>query len=114
MTDDNADLTKRVYLECECTDFDHTVRVSLWDWNNYDEPASSEPPELIMEYRVNNHEGFWNRLCTAFNYVFGIKGETLCYHDVMIDKASADKLSALCRDYNTAYDLYLLGTKDAK
>jgi hypothetical protein len=38
--DDNADLSKRVYLECECTDFDHTVRVSLWDWNNYTDPEN--------------------------------------------------------------------------
>ena len=112
MSNDNADLTKRIYLECQCTDYDHTVRVSMWDWNDYDVPERSEPPELIMEYRLNDHEGFWDRMRSAVRYVFG--RETLMHHDVMLDKASADKLSTLCRDYNTAYDLYLLGTKDAK
>jgi hypothetical protein len=109
MSNDNADLTRRVYLECACTDFDHTIRASLWDWNNYDEPEKSEPPELILEYRLNDHQGFWNRLCSAWRYILG--KEIPMYHDVMIDKTSVDKLSALCRDYNTAHDLYLLGTQ---
>jgi hypothetical protein len=109
--DDNTDLSKRVYLECECTDFDHTVRVSLWDWNNYTDPENSDKPEMIFEYRLNHHEGLWDRLCTAFNYVFGYKGETLCYHDVMVDKNGVDKLSSLCRDYKMAYEMYEIGKK---
>jgi hypothetical protein len=108
-SNDNADLTKRVYLECACTDYDHMVRVSLWDWNDYDVPEQSEPPELVMEYRVNQHQGLWARICTAWKYIWGT--ETMCYHDVILDLDSANKLSMLCRDYHTAYDLYKLGTE---
>jgi hypothetical protein len=107
--DDNADLSKRVYLECECTDFDHTVRVSLWDWNNYTTPENSNPPEMIVEYRLNNHESLYERVKSAVRYVFS--REDIVYHDVMIDKSSVDKLSSLCRDYKMANEMYELGTK---
>ena len=107
--DDNADLSKRVYLECECTDFDHTVRVSLWDWNNYTNPENSSPPEMIDEYRLNNHEPWYERVKSAIRYVFN--REDIVYHDVMVDKYGVDKLSSLCRDYKMAYDMYELGTK---
>lgn len=107
--DDNADLSKRVYLECECTDFDHTVRVSLWDWNNYTNPENSSPPEMIVEYRLNNHESWYERVLSAVRYV--LNREDIVYHDVMVDKSSVDKLSSLCRDYKMAHEMYELGKK---
>ena len=98
-------INKKVYLECECSDFDHTVRVSLWDWKD-------DPPEAFMEYRLNDHEGFWNRIKTAFNYVFGTDGATLVYHDVILSSESIDNLYSLCRDYKLARELYELGVRD--
>ena len=113
MTDDNTDLSKRVYLECECTDFDHTVRVSLWDWNNYDEPERSGAPEMVMEYHLNNHENWYQRVWSAIKYVFN--QENIVYHDVMIDNKSVEKLEKLCRDYRLAQEIYNLGTtKDGR
>jgi hypothetical protein len=105
--DDNTDLSKRVYLECECTDFDHTVRVSLWDWNNYTDPENSNPPEMIVEYRLNNHESWYERVKSAVRYVFS--REDIVYHDVMIDNHGVDKLSSLCRDYKMANEMYEIG-----
>jgi len=110
MDDDNADLSKRIYLECKCTDFDHTVRFSLWDWNNYTDSERSDPPEMYVEYHLNNHESWYQRLRSAIRYVFS--RENITYHDVMVDKNSVDKLSSLCRDYKMAYDMYELGRKE--
>lgn len=108
MSTDNADLSKRIYLECECTDFDHTVRFSLWDWNNYTDSKNSQPPEMYVEYHLNNHENWYQRLRSAIGYVFN--GESIAYHDVMVDPRSVDKLNDLIKDYNTAYDFYKLGS----
>jgi hypothetical protein len=110
MEDSNADLSKRIYLECECTDFDHTVRVSLWDWNNYTDPALSQAPEMIVEYHLNNHEKWYQRVWSAIKYVFN--QESIVYHDVMVDPAGVEKLQRLCADYKIAHELYKLGTTD--
>ena len=113
MSDDNADLSKKIYLECECTDFDHTVRVSLWDWNNYTNPECSNAPEMMVEYHLNNHENWYQRLWSAIKYVF--KNENIVYHDVMVDHEGVAKLEKLCEDYQLAYEVYKLGnTVDGK
>ena len=113
MADDNADLSKRIYLECECTDFDHTIRVSLWDWNNYTDSERSNAPEMVVEYHLNNHENWYQRIWSAVKYVF--RQENIVYHDVMLDSASVEKLDKLCQDYQLAYEVYKLGTtKDVK
>jgi hypothetical protein len=108
MTDDNADLSKRIYLECECTDFDHTVRVSLWDWNNYTDTSKSQPPEMIVEYHLNNHENWYQRVWSAIKYVFN--RESIVYHDVMVDHKGVERLEKLCQDYRLAREVYKLGT----
>ena len=103
MADD--DLTKTVYLECECGSFDHVVRVSLWDWSNH-----KEPPEAYINYRLNNCEYWYERVWSAIKYVF-MRGE-LEYHDVILTADSIDKLSSFCRDYKLAKELYELGAKN--
>jgi hypothetical protein len=110
--DDNADLSKRIYLECECNDFDHTVRFSLWDWNNYTVPAQGSPPELCIDYRLNYHESFFDRLVSAVRYVFG-RG-TLDYHDVLIGSEGVQKLRSLCDDYKLADDTYWNAIRESK
>ena len=106
---DNADLSKTVYLECECGSFDHTVRFSLWDWNNYSTSERSDPPELCIDYRINHHEYWYERVWSAIKYVFG-RG-TLEYHDVLVDKKGVDKLHKLCEDYMLAHAVYDMGSK---
>ena len=99
------DLSKSVYLECECNSFDHTVRVSLIDWTNH-----GEPPEAFIDYRLNNCEYWYERVWSAIKYVF-LRGE-LEYHDVLLTEGSIDKLSSFCRDYKLAKELYELGKSD--
>ena len=107
---DNADLSAKVYLECKCTDFDHTVRFSLWDWNNYTDPAKSTEPEMTVEYHLNNHEYWYQRIWTAVKYVLNY--ENIVYHDVLLDHNSVKKLNNLIKDYHTAYTLYETGTQN--
>jgi len=109
MTNDNADLSKRIYVECECGEFNHLVEFALWDWNNYTDPAASEPPEMYALMRVDYHECWYQRVWTAVKYIF--KNKNLDYHDVLITRNSAERLQSLCKDYLLAYELYDLGTQ---
>ena len=112
MKDDNADLSKRIFVECECGSFDHVMQFALWDWNNYDKPEAGSPPELYADMRINQHEYWYQRVWTAIKYVF--KYNDLSYHDVLIDRASAKRIKNMCQDYETAYELYDLGIKNGK
>lgn len=112
MDKDNADLSKRVFVECECGSFDHVMQIALWDWNNYDKPDQSDPPELFAVMRIDQHEYWYQRVWTAIKYVF--KYNDLSYHDVLIDRASAKRIKNMCQDYETAYELYDLGIKNGK
>lgn len=98
----NEDLSKTLYLECECNSFDHVVRVSLIDWTKH-----GEPPEAFIDYRLNNCEYWYERVWSAIKYVF--KRGDIEYHDMLLSSDSIDKLSSFCRDYKLAKELYELG-----
>jgi hypothetical protein len=111
--DDNADLSKKIFVECECGEFNHVMEFAMWDWNDYTDPAASEPPEFYALMRIDHHEPWYQRVWSAVRYIFA--ANDLHYHDVLITRKSAERLQSLCKDYLLAYELYDLGkTQDGK
>lgn len=56
-----------MWLECACSWRGHVVCVSYdldeeWEWGN----------ELSINVQMHPHHGFWQRLKTAFRYVFSL------------------------------------------
>lgn len=70
-------------IDCTCHHHEHTVLFRTWTWD------SEYPPELEMVTYLKCHDGFWQRLKTAVQYLFGGRAEHGHFDTVEISAENA-------------------------
>lgn len=88
------------YTNCNCHDFNHTIRYYYFIDDDYD-------PELCAEMVVNNYDSIFKRIRMAFNYIF--KRERFsCTITSLIDKNNAIRLRDFLSAFIIDYDKWLM------
>ena len=71
------------YFDCQCDNFDHVIRFT-YDRN---------PPEIIVEVRMNDWLPWWKRFIVAFKYLFKMTRKTgFDYDCTLLKKNDLPKL----------------------
>lgn len=91
MSDKHEDL--KVFLSCECTSPEHTVIVSVFDWNH----EMPYKPDFYIDVQVTQFRQFHKRVWAALKYIFGAE---LTWDNVIVQKEDIPKLQAAIDHYN--------------
>lgn len=81
---------KNEILICDCGDISHQLVFS------YDE----EENEVLLEYHLLHQKGFFQRLKTAFAYLFNSKYKQGAFHSIILTKDNYYKLEEVCDFFN--------------
>lgn len=73
-----------IYIECECTDIAHLVRITV--------DPSDDWSKLRIEVTLNRYRGFWSRLWLAVRYVFGYQSQYGAYSETLVSEGQANKI----------------------
>jgi hypothetical protein len=84
----------KVFLSCECSDPEHIVIVSVWDWDD-------SHPDFNISVQARNWKPFYKRVWAALKYIFGAD---LVWDDVLVDRKDIPKLQAAIDHYNNLLD----------
>lgn len=103
------------YLECDCSDASHIIRIYQDDlgWGDGDEPF------LMVETQLKPHtNNFFSRLKLAFLYLIG-KTNTNNWTSAMLNKDQVEQLYVLTHQFKASSSKYekefvekILGDKD--
>ena len=89
---------KTFTTECDCHDFEHSLRFAY-----VPNPHEDSPPELYVEVHLCS-PGFWRRLWKGIRYIFGYKSRYGHFDEVGINRESVDQLRGWLDDYIIAYE----------
>lgn len=81
-------MNEPVYLECDCTSAEHTMRFVLDDDEVY--------PHIYVEMQLSRSRGFLRRLWLAIKYVFGYECKYGHWDETMLTAGNVEKLRDLC------------------
>ena len=85
------------YFECDCGDFDHTLRVSYF---------KDEPTEMYVEIHLRQ-QPFFKRLWKAIKYVCGFRSRYGDFDEFMWSYETADKYRDFIGNFLAAHEDYL-------
>ena len=89
-------LDRKVFL-CDCSDTRHQLV--------YDQTYLEEEGVVTISMQMNPHSGLWDRLVTAFKYIFQLETGIGHYGEVIIDCNSKEFLSE--KEYWDRFDTYI-------
>lgn len=75
---------KRVYIECECSDAAHVIRLTA-------DPEDEFSP-LWLDVHLNQYHTIWQRVRLAAKYVFGYQSKFGAYDSILIGPEDARRI----------------------
>ena len=87
------DMDIEEYLECDCHDVGHVLKVILEDDKSFG-------PFVYVFTQLDNHANFFMRVFYALRYVFGYDKPFGHWSETILNKDSIDKLSVIIKKYN--------------
>lgn len=82
--------TQIEWFNCECGDNHHSIRL-IYDGDEGD---------IFFEFRVNSYKSFWQRLRSAFKYLFNINNHDASYDTMIVRKDEAQRMIKLLEKCN--------------
>jgi len=79
------------YIECSCTDSEHTIRLTRYKDDEWDQ-------WVYVSYYMGNHDNIFKRVWTAIKYVFGYKSRYGDFGETLIDVEEAQKIVDYLQD----------------
>jgi len=77
------------YFECDCSEFDHTMRVAYF---------KEEPDFMYVEVHLRQ-KSFFRRLWAAIKYVFGRRSDYGDFDEFLWTPKTAEKMRDLCDEF---------------
>lgn len=96
---------KTTYIECDCYDDEHLIRLSYL--------SDEEFPELYMSYFLQE-ESFWNRVKLASKFIFGYKCKYGHFGCTEINRENAIKFRNVLNEFLTDIQIIEEENKYAK
>lgn len=89
---DSRQKEETVYVECDCTSFQHTLRFTYVPESSYELSGETyKIPAKVYMHAVLRKRPFLHRLRVAFRYLLGLNSE-YDYEETIIGKEQAAKL----------------------
>ncbi len=79
-------------FDCECGDYDHCFRVSVYEFDQI---------EFILESRLPNYKKWYQRIGTAIKYIFHT--DETAYDTVLLSSEDVNRLGRLVHHYRKLY-----------
>lgn len=72
------------HFRCICADPNHQFNIVSF--------LDSEDDECWIQIKLTNHNSFWQRLKSAFYYIFNIKNRNLDWDEIILDTKTRQEL----------------------